>query len=48
MVVVSERFEGVNLLDRNRLIYSALEEEMKGEIHALALKAISPSEWNAS
>ncbi len=48
MVVVSERFEGINLLERNRLIYGALEEEMKGEIHALALKAISPSEWSPS
>lgn len=45
MIVVSEQFEGVNLLDRNRMVFCALEKEMEEEIHALSLKAFSPSEW---
>jgi BolA protein len=43
--VVSDRFEGVSLLDRNRLVFSTLKEEMGAEIHALAIKAATPSEW---
>jgi BolA protein len=43
--VVSDRFEGVSLLDRNRLVFSILKDEMKGEIHALAIKAMTPAEW---
>lgn len=45
MVIVSDRFEGVNLLDRNRMVFGALEKEMEEEIHALSVKAFSPGEW---
>jgi BolA protein len=45
LLVVSDRFEGVSLLDRNRLVFGILKEEMKGEIHALAIKAMTPGEW---
>ena len=38
--VVSDLFEGKNLLDRHRLVYNALDEPMKdGRIHALEIKA---------
>jgi stress-induced morphogen len=38
--VVSDLFNGKNLLDRHRLIYHALNEPMKdGRIHALEIKA---------
>lgn len=46
--VVSDRFEGVSLLDRNRLVFSVLKEEMGKEIHALAVKAATPSEWKGA
>ncbi len=42
--LVSEKFEGVSLLDRNRMIFDALKEEMKQEIHALVIKAKTPGE----
>jgi BolA family transcriptional regulator, general stress-responsive regulator len=45
LLVVSDRFEGVSLLDRNRMVFGILKEEMKGEIHALAIKAMTPAEW---
>ncbi len=45
MVVVSEKFDGVNLLDRNRMVFGALEKEMEEEIHALSVKALAPGEW---
>ena len=46
--VVSDQFKGVSLLDRNRQVFDILCEEMKGEIHALAVKAMTPQEWEAS
>lgn len=40
VVIISEGFQGKNLLDRHRLIYQALDVPMKdGRIHALELTA---------
>lgn len=46
--VVSDRFDGISLLDRNRMVFSALKEEMGKEIHALAIKAATPREWKGT
>jgi len=46
LTVVSPRFEGVNPLDRRRLVFTVLETEMKGAIHALTVRTIAPSEWS--
>jgi len=41
--VRSKAFEGKSLLDRNRLVYAALNEPMKdGRIHAVEIKAETP------
>ena len=45
LVVVSPKFEGLNPLDRRRLVFSVLQAEMQSEIHALSVRAISPNEW---
>ena len=38
--IVSNHFQGKNLLDRHRMVYQALDEPMKdGRIHALEIKA---------
>lgn len=37
VAVVSPKFEGLKLLDRHKLVNSALEEELKA-IHALSIK----------
>ncbi len=43
--IISEAFEGKNLLDRQRFVYQALNEPMKdGRIHALEIKSQTPSE----
>lgn len=46
--VISDHFQGLPLLDRNRLVFRILEDEMKGEIHALSVKAATPEEWKRS
>jgi BolA protein len=42
--VVSKRFEGVSRLNRNRLVFQTLAQEMQGEIHALSVSALTPEE----
>jgi stress-induced morphogen len=45
VVVISDGFEGKNLLDRHRMIYQALDAPMKdGRIHALELTAQTKDE----
>jgi stress-induced morphogen len=43
--VVSPRFQGMNLLDRQRLVYETLSVPMKdGRIHALEIRSQTPQE----
>lgn len=46
--VVSEAFRGRLPLARHRLVYATLGERMGGEIHALALKTLTPEESAAA
>ena len=48
LLIVSERFEGRTLLERHRMVNEALGDLIGGEIHALALRTIPPSEWRKS
>lgn len=45
VVVVSANFEGQSLITRHRAINSALEYELKNDIHALAIHTYTPTEW---
>ena len=45
LTVVSDRFEGLNLVKRHQQLYSLLADEMAGELHALALHLYTPEEW---
>jgi BolA protein len=42
--LVSNRFEGLKLVMRHRLVYDAVRDMMHSEIHALAITALAPSE----
>jgi len=44
VTVVSTRFEGLNPIQRHRLVYEALGELMKTDIHALRVRALTPGE----
>lgn len=44
VAVVSGAFEGLSRVERQRLVYRLLEEELAGPVHALALRTIAPSE----
>ena len=44
LVVVSDYFANLKLIDRHRFINQLFKEEM-GHIHALAMHTYTPSEW---
>jgi len=46
-VVVSPEFEGLRQLQRHQLVYKALGERMGREIHALSIRALTPTERQA-
>jgi acid stress-induced BolA-like protein IbaG/YrbA len=46
-VVVSAEFTGRNRVQRHQLVYAALGERMREEIHALSMRTLTPEEWRA-
>jgi BolA protein len=42
--IVSAAFAGVSRVERQRMVYSALRDELAGPVHALALTALAPEE----
>lgn len=46
VTVVSSAFEGKTMVQRHQMIYQALGDMMKHEIHALGINALTPSEEN--
>ena len=42
--IVSPAFEGVNRVERQRMVNKALKEELEGPVHALALSTLTPAE----
>ena len=43
-LIVSRLFEGKRLVQRHQLVYAALGERMREEIHALSMKTLTPGE----
>ena len=42
--IVASEFAGLSLIKRHRLVYGAVDELMKTDIHALGIDAIAPNE----
>ena len=45
--IVSKAFEGSSRVARHQLVYRALGDKMRAEIHALSMKTLTPAEWGA-
>jgi len=43
-LVVSRAFEGKSRVQRHQLVYQALGERMREEIHALSMRTLTPDE----
>jgi BolA-like protein 1 len=47
-VIVSEQFVSTkNLMERHRMIHTALKEQLEGPVHALSIVAKTPLQWEA-
>ena len=46
-LVVLRAFEGQSRVRRHQLVYAALGDRMKQEIHALSMRTLTPDEWRA-
>jgi BolA protein len=47
VVIVSDAFEGLGLVDRHRRVNAALADELKTGLHALTIRALTPAQWSA-
>jgi acid stress-induced BolA-like protein IbaG/YrbA len=46
--VVCPAFEGLSMVKQHQMVYATLGDRMQtGEIHALALRTLTPAEWQA-
>ncbi len=45
VLVVSDRFDGLNRVAAQRLVYEALGDLMQTEIHALSMRTLTPRQW---
>lgn len=45
VTIVTDEFEGKMLVARHRMINTLLANELQGQIHALALHTLTPTEW---
>lgn len=44
-LIVSPLFSGKNRVQQHQVVYKALGDRMREEIHALSMKTYSPEEW---
>jgi BolA protein len=44
VTIESAAFTGASRVERQRMVYGALAEELAGPVHALSLKAVAPGE----
>jgi acid stress-induced BolA-like protein IbaG/YrbA len=47
-VIVSKAFEGIPRVRQHQLVYAALGDRMREEIHALSMTTLTPAQWAAS
>jgi len=47
-VIVSEVFEGKNTLKQHQIVYEALGDKMRTEIHALSMRTLTPEKWKST
>lgn len=44
-LIVSEAFVGKSMVQQHQLVYGALGDRMRAEIHALSMKTLTPEQW---
>lgn len=44
-VIVSPEFQGKSMVQQHQVVYAALGDRMKAEIHALSMRTLTPEAW---
>jgi acid stress-induced BolA-like protein IbaG/YrbA len=44
-IIVSPAFESKSMVQQHQLVYAALGDRMRAEIHALSMKTYTPQKW---
>ena len=44
-LIVSPAFDGKSRIQRHQMVYAALGDRMREEIHALSMRTLTPAEW---
>jgi len=47
-LIVSAAFENLSKVRQHQLVYAALGERMREEIHALSMTTLTPAQWAAA
>ena len=47
-LIVSPQFTGKNTVQQHQLVYRALGDRMRAEIHALSMRTLTPEGWAQS
>lgn len=45
-IVISQQFETLSLVKQHQIVMKALEQHFSTELHALALKTLTPQQWD--
>ncbi len=48
VVIVSSAFEDTSLVQRHRMVYTSLGDDMRDIIHALSIVSMTPAEWETN
>lgn len=43
--IISEQFQGLNMVKQHQMVYKTLGEKIGADIHALSLQTYTPEEW---
>ena len=44
-IIVSPAFAGLSRVKQHQLVYAALGDRMREEIHALSMQTLTPAQW---
>jgi stress-induced morphogen len=47
VLIVSAAFEGLGAVERHRRVHGILSDELRSGLHALTLRALTPTQWEA-
>ena len=47
-MIVSEAFRDKSKVQQHQLVYRALGDRMREEIHALSMKTLTPEQWTGN